>query len=355
MNYTATNLPEIKPCNSCNGSSYNWTLGDYLHLPLFVTGIAALVCLANLVVLLLVLTQKKLRILSNAVLCSSCCGGIIIGLSVLLISFITNFVAEPRQSIILSCTFDIPFQTAIFCIFSMHTALMACERCFSIIYPFKYQRLATKRNFFIILLIAWIIPIGLIYILPLVSSQIYNGNCTGWVYMTSLYTFVGYIMPSLVAAIPIIFTLAGYIIILTKIYSIQRKVFHRISSVDMNPYPKSVKLMLKNKKAIFQMILFLSIYIAFVLPFFLFHTEIVPYTVEYYYDGYGITYYVVIAYFFIYPMLVVFFTASVKEEITKVCKIYFTCGHLSRRFRNRRKTTQINSNMTRMSQEKIEK
>ncbi|RDD37482.1 Pyroglutamylated RFamide peptide receptor [Trichoplax sp. H2] len=352
-NSLSTAFSDLKTYNSCNRSwnGNSEAFGNFIYLPLSVIAMATLICLMNVLMLLLVLASKKLRTLSNAVFCSSCCCGILIAFTLMAISLTGNFALEPLKTKILGCALDSPTQVTLVCIFNTHISLMTCERCYSVIFPFRYRRLATKRNIIVILLLAWIIPICLIYIVAMLSSRIYFQDCTSWAKIVNVKVFITFIASPIIFLFPIAFTLTAYIIIISKIYSLERKVT-RINGIDSKCYSRRTYLMVKNKKAILQMVLLLSIYIICLFPFCIIYVELVPTTVKYGFIS-KITYYLATTYYFIHPLLVAFFTAPIKEEIVKLWQRYCYCADFLQQLCNRPKIIRINSNTSNASREYI--
>ncbi|RDD37486.1 hypothetical protein TrispH2_011479 [Trichoplax sp. H2] len=124
QNCTLANLTNAESPND----SRNWFMYYHLYKTLFAVAIAASLSFMNLTILLLILTRKRLKILSNVLFCNSYCSNSVFALMVIALCIINNFISKLRQIQIIGCAFDAPTQITLGCIFNTHISLTACER-----------------------------------------------------------------------------------------------------------------------------------------------------------------------------------------------------------------------------------
>lgn len=294
--------------------------------------------LINFIFVAFVLAKSNLRIQSNVIVCSSCVSALVFGLVIVGSAVVSRMKNRLLRFLLLTCVFGHPTELTCAGIFNAHIVVISLERFYTVVYPFKYQRFATKRNVFIVLFLTWTIPICFIYILVILTSIHQAGHCYGWLTIPDLNIVFNYILVPIVLFLPSTITFITYSIILCKIYSIQRKTWSERCNLTL-PQPSSTyQLMLQHRKALFQMFLVIGIYAIAFYPFFICYTAFLVIRSFLFLVLTYITYLFAIIYLGLHPILLIYFNASIKDEVKKCWK-----NTLRNCFLKRRKSTLVSS------------
>ena len=309
---------------SSSGLSYfdRYSLSAYVFIPTI---------LINFIFVTFVLAKSNLRTYSNIILCSSCISALLFGLVIVGGAFFNQIKSKYLWRFLFSCAFGHPTELTCAGIFNAHIAVISLERFYTVVYPFKYQRFATKRNVFMVLFLTWAIPICFIYVLIVLTSIHQAGHCYGWLTIPELYAVFNYILVPVVLFLPSSITFITYTIILCKIYSIQRKTWSERCNLTV-PQPSSTyQLMLQHRKALFQMFLVIGIYAIAFYPFFICYIAFLSTRKLSLLLPTYMTYLLAVIYLGLHPILLIYFNASIKDEVKKFWKNMLENFSLKRR------------------------
>ncbi|RDD39514.1 hypothetical protein TrispH2_009482 [Trichoplax sp. H2] len=313
-NYRDQSQSEFSPLHNLTETGINFTTVQYL-LPGVIISLTAL--LVDFAVIILILANPRVRKISNSIFCSSCFCGLLS--SVQTIAVVLNLLYETDYYFndFIECFLDETIELSLFAVFNIHVTLINLQRCLSIIFPFKYQRWATRRNVAIAIILAWIVPIGVIFMLSQFISLVTFGNCSEWYQVSSANIIVTRILLPITFVLPPLVTIVTYSIIINKVYSFQKKFRSQCNSTPLPQSSSSHQLMFLHRKALIQMALVLGAYSLSLFPLF---TVLTILTISPNFSLYAaseVTYCIAATYIFIHPILVVYFTVDLKAEIKK--------------------------------------
>ncbi|RDD37325.1 Octopamine receptor beta-1R [Trichoplax sp. H2] len=288
------------------------------YLVAAIISIAALI--TNLFCIAFILAKSQLRTPTNAILCSSCASVL---LMVLLIFFNTAAsISIEKNEIreIINCISGQPCELTCVGIFNIHTCLISLERLYSIVYPFKYQRLATCYNIMILLILCWIIPICSILVPFIVNISVHGSKCSGWYDLEGVSHHIDFILLPIVVFLPLVITFLSYSVIIQRICSLQHKTCLETTANYELCYLSPYKLILLHRKAILQMVLIISIYMIAFIPFYVLYTlMVVSLQPDLVLPTYVATQFC-ITYMIFHPVLAIAFRSAIKVEFLKMCK-----------------------------------
>ncbi|EDV20904.1 uncharacterized protein TRIADDRAFT_60579 [Trichoplax adhaerens] len=289
--------------------------------------ITAPVLMTNIILILLISTQRKLRTPSNAIVCNSCIACLVLGIIHIVSAAISLNQISQIENIALFCFFNESTELALSGVVTFHITILALERFFSVVYPFKYERLTTNRNIAILLLSLWIIPICVIFIPVTVTSLSIGGNCDEWSEIPSVRVVFLYVLFPLVLFIPSIITLLAYSGIMYKIYIITSQTWSQQTYTNYQRNSSRYQLMVGHRKALFQMLILLTVYSLSYFPFYAFYVIYIESNRQILATAAYVSYLVAIAYLSFHPILIMSFTANLKEEFGKQChRLLFPCS-----------------------------
>ncbi|RDD37487.1 Trace amine-associated receptor 1 [Trichoplax sp. H2] len=283
--------------------------------------ISSLTLVTNTIVITVILSKPNLRIISNAILLSSCLAALLYGLIIIGTALVSTYAVNPFKDIILYCVLGKTSELTALSIFNLHLTSLSLERFFSSIYPFRYRRLMSIRNSFAYILIIWLIPSCIIFLLALIASFANGGDCTAWMDIIAIDIFFSYIVLPIIFLTPPFIMFICYAIIVWKIFSMQRKISAASILIDSTPLSRS-KLM-QNWKAILQMFIVLGFYISAFYPFVICYIILIAAPNIDVSDATTISYLLIISYIAIHPIISVQFTAPVKDEIRKPLRRFY--------------------------------
>lgn len=275
----------------------------------------------NICILLFIVSQRQLRTVSNAIFCSTCISGAITASIVtsadLLFKHYLMFVSRN----VTLCAIMPALELTSFCIFNLNVTLMSFERCYFVVYPFKYRRLATLKNFTILITLSWLLPIFISALLFLSKIAIWDGSCYVWIY--SVYgspIFKLFLLPVTIFAPPSVM-LITYCFIIWKIYSMQRQIWSETDYGINHQNSSKFILILQHKKAIYQMFILLTSYSFCFFPYFILicllqnsWNDIKSM------EAMDITFNLLLIYLSVYPILAINFNNLIKNEFKKIMK-----------------------------------
>lgn len=283
-----------------------------------ISSISALIM--NIALISLIISRSALRNISNAIICSSCFSCLFYAVITICNSISWRVAELAVKKVLMQCFFGPLAGITCGAIVNSHLVVTCLERCFRIMYPFKYARALTIRNLTIILLLVWLTPILLIYMANIIHGLSQYNSCTVWYDKIELVQKFDHAVLALIFYIPPLILLITYIVIICKISSMQYMI-----RLNMPIEPNSsIKLLriLKHKKALIQMTLFLVFYLFAVTPFYFTHIALKTDNSQSLETFRNITYLNVIGYLWIHPILIFYFTASLKNEAKKVIRIW---------------------------------
>ena len=272
----------------------------------------------NICILLLIVTQRQSRKVSNAIFCSTCICGAITASIVTTANFVFKYTRDIVNESVSLCFIMSALELTSFCIFNLHVTLMSFERCYFVVYPFKYHRLATKKNFTILITLSWLLPIFISALLFLSKIIAWDGNCYTWIRL--LYTspiFKLFLLPVIFFAPPFVM-LFTYCFIIWKIYLMQRQIWFETDYGLNHQNSSKFVFILQHKKAIYQMFILLTSYSLCFFPFFILICVLqnswkdtkAKFAVD-------IAFNILLLYLSLYPMLAINFNNLLKKEIKK--------------------------------------
>lgn len=306
--------------DNINYSTYNTTAPfDRFQVAAILT---APVIVTNLALVFLICSKEELRTASNAIICSSCFACMTLAI-LLITNAIVSIYASQLQSKLLLCILNRATELAASANITFHITMISVERFYSVVYPFKYQRFATNRNTCLLILGLWSIPVVTIYLPVVVTSLTINGHCQNWYNILTLRIIFHFILFPIVFVLPPVMTFIAYTAIMYKIFAMTKKIWSQWSCNSNCRRISRYQLMMAHRKALFQMLLLLSIYSISFFPFFTFYTIYTQSKNQQITTGTYISYLIAVTYILIHPLLSILFTAPIKEELRLKCKQLF--------------------------------
>lgn len=290
--------------------------------------ITAPVLITNIGVIWLIACKNHLKTPSNAIIISSCMVCITLAIELISGAIASISINDVKNYKGLLCILNKSTELTLCGILNFHVTAISLERYYSVIFPFRYQQLSDKRNTAVAIILLWIIPFIIIYLPVTVSSIQVNGDCFNWTEIYSVKAAFYYALFPLILFLPPLITLFAYSSIIYKIYAITRKTFPTTTeayATNQEPYNLAFQLILSHKKALIQMLVMLGTYATCFFPFFAFYLIYVESRGTQFITATYICYLVAVAYLFSHPILLIFFTASIKDEVKKALKPNFTC------------------------------
>ncbi|RDD39515.1 5-hydroxytryptamine receptor 1E [Trichoplax sp. H2] len=277
------------------------------------------VILTNSALVITICSKRKLRTPSNAIICSSCLACMVLAI-LLTCNAIASFYEDQIQSTFLLCLLNNASELTSSAIITFHITTISLERFFSVIYPFKYQRHATQRNTSLLIVALWCTPIFIIFGPVIITSLSLNGHCKDWSEIEALRIVCYFVLFPIVLFLPPVMTFIAYSAMIYKIFAMTRKIWSQSSFMSNQRQISKYQLMMVHRKALFQMLLLLSIYSLSFFPFFTFYTIYIQSQGQLFRTTTYICYLIAVAYILIHPLLSILFTAPIKEEIRKKFK-----------------------------------
>ncbi|EDV20905.1 uncharacterized protein TRIADDRAFT_60580 [Trichoplax adhaerens] len=293
--------------------------------------ITAPVLVTNIGVVMLIVCKDRLKTPSNAILLSSCVVCLVLAIELIASAIASILISDITKFTGLLCILNKSTELTLCAVFNFHVTAISLERYYSVIFPFKYQKLSDRKNTAIATILLWTIPFIIIYLPVTISAIQINQGCSNWTDIYSVKVAFYYVLFPFTLFLPPIVTLFAYTSIIYKIYAITRKTWPATTE-NSNPEPRNVafQLIINHKKALIQMLMMLGTYALSFFPFFAFYIIYVESRGQQFITATYVSYLIAVAYLFSHPILLVLFTASIKEEVKKVLKSNFTC--LSRIF-----------------------
>lgn len=306
---------------------------------------ASLIGITNLSLVLLISLTRNLRTTTNIIICSSCISSTLFSFMILLNALVMAVASKEFGRYFSISVVNPLFELTVGAIFNFHITVISLERFYSVLLPFHYRRHATFGITTLALVAVWILPILMIYI-PLYLKQLEYSNCLDRFYSDNIRLL--YIILSAVFFLPLLALSITYIIIMIKVWSMNRnenRAFRTAGMIALAPAPAMAlsnsnlnlrqhshsrrqnygqqremqrQRLFRHKKALLQMLLLIGIYSVSLFPFYIvillylqdFEKNVIP--------AVYITYLIAITYLFFHPILSAIFTFSIKEECKKL-------------------------------------
>lgn len=151
----------------------------------------------------------------------------------------------------LFCNLSLTFGISFFINLNFHMCILSLERYFSVVYPFYYKYIITRRNIIIILLISWLFSVVVGFIPYMIFFNLNNQICTARSndqQAEIIYYYIVFIILFYIPLIVIIATYARIVWIVRTMNNDQRKTSYMVIAEK------------KNKKALLQVSIIVGIF-----------------------------------------------------------------------------------------------
>lgn len=305
MNFTVTQSSIIN--RTISSAAYSGEIYVYA----IITGITII---TNFTMLSFLILVRKLHSMSNGILCSMFCAGLIYGLAYLLPRWVMFVPWKLHLSY--ACQILPLVGTALTGNFNLHLVLVSIDRYCCVIYPLKYNMPRTPIITRCAIVIVWLISIFIAFI-PLFTFLVPKiGFCGIQLNSRSfhIYTLIAFI---LLFYLPLFILCVVYtrILWIVNIHTQRREEIlslHRSSSASV---------MRRNFRAITYMMILIGLFMAFWLPTMIQYIVLFP-TIHTGIDDRNILIskilrYIALAYPAINPLIYAYFTPCIRSEIYK--------------------------------------
>lgn len=283
--------------------------------------ICVLSVVSNSIVAGIILTSRKLRNRSNAILCS-----LLISSCAIFIFYVfpgQAFIHWRYNSIFLCSTIPSIAYASITC-YELHVCATCMDKVISFLTPFRHRNLLTIRNVTILIICLWVTPY-LLMAIPFVTYRPYSSKRCIYINYTQIdydrdmifQTFFLIFM----TFVPITCTIILYIVAFIKVNSKKRR---RLINYAINQnFQRSITE--KNWKVAQQMILILGFFLICWLPFFVSliavrYGSFSPFlTILFHYVAFG--------YHIFNPILVAYFQTGIRLRIKHLFSNLLICLH----------------------------